>query len=61
MRVENTYIPKTNNSFYTKTNSDNTVSPYGVDITWTLLRTMIRKQKIKKIYGTENTDRKEKF
>ena len=41
--------------------SDNTVSPYGGDITWTLLRTMIRKQKIKKIYGTENTDRKEKF
>ena len=57
MRVENTYIPKTNNSFYTKTNSDNTVSPYGVDITWTLLRTMIRKQKIKKIYGTENTEK----
>ena len=32
-----------------------------IQATWTLLRTMIRKQKIKRIYGTENTDRKEKF
>ena len=32
-----------------------------IQATWTLLRTMIRKQKIKRIYGTKNTDRKEKF
>ena len=29
--------------------------------TWILLRSVIRKQKIKKIYGAENTDRKERF
>lgn len=29
--------------------------------TWTLLRSQIRKQKIKRIYGTQNTDREEKF
>jgi hypothetical protein len=29
--------------------------------TWLLLRSQIRKIKIKRIYGTKNTDRKEKF
>jgi hypothetical protein len=33
----------------------------GIKATWTLLRSMIRKQKIERIYGTKNTDRKEKF
>ena len=32
-----------------------------IQATWTLLRSMIRKQKIERIYGTKNTDRKEKF
>jgi hypothetical protein len=29
--------------------------------TWILLRSQIRKIKIERIYGTKNTDRKEKF
>ena len=32
-----------------------------IQATWTLLRSMIRKQKIERIYGTKNTDRQEKF
>ena len=28
---------------------------------WNLLRSVLRKQKIEKIYGTKNTDRKEEF
>lgn len=29
--------------------------------TWSLIRNVLRKQKIERIYGTKNTDRKEKF
>ncbi len=34
---------------------------YDLQGTWSLLRTIIRKRKIKKIYGTKDSDRKEKF
>lgn len=33
----------------------------GLQATWILVRSMLRKQKIERIYGTKNTDRKEKF
>lgn len=32
-----------------------------IQSTWILLRSVIRKQKIEKIYGTKSEDRKEKF
>jgi hypothetical protein len=32
-----------------------------VQSTWILIRSMMRKQKIEKIYGTKSEDRKEKF
>ena len=34
---------------------------YDIQPTWTLLRAIIRKQKIQKIYGTQNSNRKEEF
>ncbi len=34
---------------------------YDLQGTWSILRTIIRKRKIKKIYGTKDSDRKEKF
>ena len=33
----------------------------GIKSTWLLLRSVIRKQKIEKIYGSKNTEREEKF
>jgi hypothetical protein len=33
----------------------------GIKSTWILLRSVIRKQKIEKIYGTKSEDRKENF